>query len=131
MFPIQKIGRALFLSCAGVVALLGCPIYETDCDEANDCASGFYCDQFSQRCAPVEAAVGCVRPSECEIGETCTPDFICEPGSCAYHGCVAGYTCAVVDSAHACVTTVDDAGPADAALEPADAGAVDASLLAP
>jgi hypothetical protein len=129
MFAIEKLGRAALVLCGGATALVGCPLYADDCDELDDCASGFYCDQFSRRCQPVLDAVGCVRPSECEVGETCTPDFVCRPGSCDYHGCVNGYRCSVPDSAHACVTA-GDAGPADAAADTSlgDATVEDASV---
>jgi hypothetical protein len=124
MFPtIIKIGRVLFLLGAGATALYGCPLYSDGCDEADDCATGFYCDAYSRHCQPILRAPGCVRPDQCEIGETCTPDFICRPGSCDYHGCVRGYECGVVDSVHACVSTAGDAG---AATQPPDAG--DASV---
>jgi hypothetical protein len=120
MFPIEKLWRTALVLCGGATALAGCPLYEDDCDELDDCASGFYCDSYN-RCQPVLDEVGCVRPSECELGETCTPDFVCRPGSCDYHGCVSGYRCSIVDSAHACVTAGVDAGPADASVEDAAA----------
>jgi hypothetical protein len=109
--------RSICALCAGATVLIGCPLYSDDCDGANDCASGFYCEQFSQRCQPILDEVGCSRPQQCGSGETCTPDFVCRPGSCDYHGCVTGYRCGVVDSAHACVPVGGDAGPADAATE--------------
>jgi hypothetical protein len=129
---IAKIGRVVSLLCAGATALYGCPLYSDGCDTQNDCASGFYCDQYSMRCEPLLEAIGCRGPDECETGETCTPDRVCRPGSCDYHGCVRGYVCGVVNSAHACVlagssgnsdagtVTEADAG-ADASLPPADA----------
>jgi hypothetical protein len=116
-----RAGRALFALCAGATVLIGCPLYSDDCDGRSDCASGFYCDQFSRRCQPVLGEPGCSRPAQCELGETCTPDFVCRPGSCDYHGCVTGYRCGVVDSAHTCVPAMSDAGPSDAAV-PGDAG---------
>lgn len=121
---VTRARRLLIALGAGATALLGCPLYSDHCDSRNDCASGFYCDQFSQRCEPDLEEPICVRPSQCEVGETCTPDFLCRPGSCDFHGCVNGYRCAVVDSAHTCVPNVDDAGPEDASVAtPADAGA--------
>jgi hypothetical protein len=131
MFPaIARIGRVVSLLCAGATALYGCPLYSDDCDAQNDCASGFYCDQFSRQCEPLLEAIGCRTPDECETGETCTPDRVCRPGSCDYHGCVRGYVCGVVDSAHACVlagSSLPDAGAvteADAAVTPPDAAVV-------
>jgi hypothetical protein len=122
---LTKARRLLFALCSGATALLGCPLYSDDCDGRNDCASGFYCDQYSRRCEPVLESLSCVRPGQCEAGETCTTDFVCRPGSCDFHGCVDGYRCDVVDSAHTCVP-LDDPGPEDASapLTPADAGAV-------
>ena len=127
MFPgIARSGRVVSLLCAGATALYGCPVYSDDCDSQNDCASGFYCDQFSLHCEPLLEAIGCREPDECETGETCTPDRVCRPGSCDYHGCVGGYVCGVVNSAHACVLAgTTDAGAvteADASVAPADAG---------
>ncbi len=120
---VTKARRLLFALGSGATALLGCPLYSDECDSRNDCASGFYCDQRSQRCAPALEAPTCVRPGQCEAGETCTPDFACRPGSCDFHGCVSGYRCAVVDSAHACVPNVNDSGSEDASVTtPPDAG---------
>lgn len=134
---VPRVGRALFALCGGAAILVGCPLYSGDCDSQNDCASGFYCDRFSQRCEPTLDAIGCVRPSQCEVGETCTPERVCRPGSCDFHGCVRGYRCDVVDSAHACVPAVDEAPldasapspPPDASLD-ASAGAVDSGVSA-
>lgn len=108
--------RALVLG--GLVGLLlGCPLYDDECDSRDDCARGFRCDRFSQRCEPAVAEIGCRRPEQCLTGETCTPDFACRPGSCDFHGCVTGYRCGVVDSAYACVPE----GSGDAGLEDASA----------
>jgi hypothetical protein len=123
-----RAGRALFALCAGATVLIGCPLYSDDCDSRNDCASGFYCEQFSQRCQPILDQPSCARPEQCEPGETCTPDFVCRPGSCDFHDCVTGYRCGVVDSAHTCVAITGDAGLSGAGLpdasvpSPADAG---------
>jgi hypothetical protein len=132
-----RAGRVSLALCAGATVLIGCPLYSDDCEGRSDCASGFYCDQFSRRCQPVLDEPGCSRPAQCEPGETCTPDFVCRPGSCDYHGCVTGYRCGVVDSAHACVPATGDAGPSDASVpvpvtgdasaSSGDAGAADAS----
>lgn len=104
------------LAVGGLVGLLlGCPLYDDECDRQDDCASGFRCDRFSQRCEPAVIDIGCRRPDQCLTGETCTPDFACRPGSCDFHGCVTGYRCGVVDSAYACVPeTSGDAGREDA-----------------
>jgi hypothetical protein len=128
MFPvINKIGRVLFVLCVGATVLLGCPLYSNECTERDDCASNFYCDSYSRRCEAVPQPVACSRPDQCGVGETCTPDFVCRPGSCDYHGCVQGYRCGVQDSAHTCLSLAEDAG-VDASSEPADAspGASDA-----
>jgi hypothetical protein len=129
MFPtISKIARVLLLLCGGATALYGCPLYADGCDGGGDCASGFYCDSYSQRCEPVLREPECVRPDQCEIGETCTPDFICRSGSCDYHGCVRGYACGVVNSVHTCVSTAGDAGADAQTTAPADAGDASTSL---
>ncbi len=117
----DKIGRVALVAGIATAALLGCPLYEDSCDSRSDCASGYVCDLFSQRCEPVIEAIGCRRPEECYAGETCTPNFVCRPGSCEFHGCVSGYRCGVVESAHACVFGAD-AGNGDASVAPADAG---------
>jgi hypothetical protein len=121
-----RAGRALIALGAAATILIGCPLYSDECDSRNDCASGFYCESFSRQCEPILDAIACSRPSQCEVGETCTPDFVCRPGSCDYHGCVRGYRCGVVDFAHTCVPALDDGG-ADAASapSPADAGDTD------
>jgi len=129
--PLSKrAARALFALCGGATILLGCPLYSDECDSRNDCASGFYCDRFSRQCEPILDAIGCSRPSQCELGETCTPDLVCRPGSCDYHGCVRGYRCGIVDSAHTCVPDVDAEEPADASAPPSagDGGALDAGV---
>lgn len=137
-------GRALMVGGA-LGLLLGCPLYEDGCDSRRDCASGFYCDTFSRRCEPVLEELGCRRPDQCFAGETCTPDFACRPGSCDFHGCITGYRCGVVDSAHTCVLEGADASVTDAGSAgmggapndggsggtvtgPADSGATDAGL---
>jgi hypothetical protein len=133
MFPgIARIGRAALVLCTGATALVGCPMYSDDCDSRDDCATGFYCDRYSQRCQPVaqDEPVGCTRPDQCAIGETCTPQLECLPGSCDYHGCASGYICSVVDSVHTCVSNGGDAGRLDGGTVdagPSDAGA-DASV---
>lgn len=121
---LKRAGRGLIALCGGATILIGCPLYSDECDSRNDCASGFYCDQFSLRCEPVLDAIGCVRPNQCEVGETCTPDFVCRPGSCDYHGCVRGYRCGVVDFIHSCVPVgSDDGGPeSDASIPSPDGG---------
>jgi hypothetical protein len=118
--------------------LLGCPLYEEQCDGPSGCATGYYCDQFNLRCQPATRAPACARPDQCGFAETCTPDRVCRPGSCDFHGCTAGYRCGVVDSAHTCVPDAGNSTAPDAATpQPADAaagsppleGAPDASSL--
>jgi len=122
----------LFSAAAAFVLLSGCPIYEDGCDSRSDCASGFVCDLYSHRCSPAVLVPGCLRPDQCAAGETCAPDSTCRPGSCDYHGCVQGYVCGVVDSAHACVlegdAAVNDAAPNDSGA--AGSGPVDAAIEA-
>lgn len=123
-----RAGRVLFALCSAATILIGCPLYSDSCDSRSDCASGFYCDSLSQECQPILDAISCVRPSQCEVGETCTPDFVCRPGSCDYHGCVRGYRCGVVDFVHTCVRVSDDTGGEDASVSPTDAGTGDGGV---
>lgn len=117
---------------AAVWGLLGCPLYEEQCDSRNDCASGYACDPFSRRCEPVSYQPGCQRPDHCEPAETCTPDFICRPGSCEYHGCVSAYRCAIAGDAHACIPATQDASfPPAADASAFDSGADDGGLAPP
>jgi hypothetical protein len=124
--------------------LLGCPLYDEDCSDGSGCAVGFQCDLYSQRCVASVVAPSCVRPEQCAAAETCTPDFVCRPGSCDFYGCVGGFACGIVDGAHACVPlgqgdagaeAMAAPGPADAAASsdastqiPADASVPDAAL---
>ena len=104
--------------------LLGCPLYDEDCSDGQDCAEGFRCD--GQRCVPLPPLLPtCVSPEQCGVAETCAPDAVCRPGSCDYHGCVTGYTCSIVDGVHACVAAGAVMGQ-DAGTEPdsADAAAL-------
>jgi hypothetical protein len=140
MIPaLARIGRATVVLCTGATALVGCPMYSDDCDSRDDCATGFYCERYGKRCQPLPQVepVGCTRPDQCAIGETCTANFECLPGSCDYHGCASGHVCTVVDSAHTCVATdagastndagtLTDAGPTDAGTN--DAGVSDAGV---
>jgi hypothetical protein len=121
MARFSRKNRLLEVAAAAAFLLAGCPIYEDECDSRNDCALGYACDRFSRRCVPVSLEPGCRRPDQCEAGETCTPDFTCRPGSCEFHGCVRGYVCGVVDSAHACVLDADAAVSDSAAPRPIDA----------
>lgn len=120
-------GRLLFVTFLLGGLLLGCPLYDEDCSDSQGCALGFACDRLSNRCVAVEVPPSCMRPQDCAAAETCTPDFACRPGSCDFHGCVSGFTCGVVDGAHACVASLVDAGVdagADAAVPDAAAPAV-------
>jgi hypothetical protein len=121
MARFSETNRHFRVSAAAFFLLAGCPIYEDECDSRNDCARGYACNRYSQRCEPVSLEPGCRRPDQCEVGETCTPDFTCRPGSCEFHGCVGGYVCAVVDSTHACVLDADAAVSDSAAPSPVDA----------
>lgn len=114
-------GRLLFVTFLLGGPLLGCPLYDEDCSGDQGCARGFACDRNSNRCVAVALAPSCSRPEDCAAAETCTPDFACLPGSCDFHGCVSGFTCGVVDGAHACVASLADAG-ADASVPVTDAG---------
>lgn len=108
------------------VLLFGCPLYDDDCE--GNCARGYQCEPYSGACVPIAAPIAaesmCMNPGQCAAAETCTPEFVCRPGSCTNYGCVSGFQCGVVGGAHACVL-LPDASPAsgDAGLEPADASA--------
>ncbi len=108
-----------------LVLLLGCPLYDEDCSSDKDCAQGFYCEGYGQRCVVLPTLTTCVRPDDCGPSETCAPGGECRPGSCDYHGCVAGYTCSIVDGVHACVAALSMMGQ-DAGVSPdqGDAGAI-------
>src|SRR5690349_18268414 len=109
--------------------LLGCPLYDEDCSGGQECAAGFRCEGYTQRCVPIPTLPTCARPEECGASETCTPAGECRPGSCDYHGCVAGYTCSIVDGAHACVAAGASSMGNDAGTtpEPGDAAISDAA----
>lgn len=126
----QRAGRLAIALCSFATILIGCPLYPDECDSQNDCASGFYCERFSGQCQPTLDAIGCTRPDQCEVGETCTPDFVCRPGSCEYHGCVRGYRCGIVDLAHTCISNAVPDVPVDASLPPpaGDGGAADGGV---
>jgi hypothetical protein len=98
--------------------LLGCPLYDEDCSGGQDCAAGFACDSYRQRCVPLPTVSSCARPEECGASETCTPDGVCRPGSCDYHGCVAGYTCSIVEGVHTCAASGASATGQDAGTTP-------------
>jgi len=107
-------------------SLLGCPLYDEDCTGGQGCARGFQCDRFSRRCVAILEEPTCSRPEQCAAAETCTPDLVCRPGSCDFYGCVDGFTCGVVEGAHACVPLGQDAG-ADAMAAPDAADAAPGS----
>jgi hypothetical protein len=105
------------------VLVLGCPLYDADCE--GNCARGYECEPYSGDCVPIATeptASMCTSPGQCAAAETCTPEFVCRPGSCTNYGCVDGFQCGVVDGAHACVVLPDASpGPSDAGLASADA----------
>jgi hypothetical protein len=53
--------------------------------------------------ADASVPVYCGNPKDCPTGQTCTPEGVCETGSCTSLGCVNGYVCA--DDGTACVPT--------------------------
>lgn len=94
----------------GASILGGCPIYPEDpyaCTTNSDCAEGFACDHASGDCYPVSGpgptGKSCSKPSDCDGNQTCGKTGKCATGSCAFHGCVSGYTCAVAEGVWACV----------------------------
>jgi hypothetical protein len=128
---VDGAGKLLFVTFLLGGALLGCPLYDEDCSDGRGCARGYACDRFSNRCEPVAVPPSCVRPEDCAAAETCTPDFACRPGSCDFHGCVSGFTCGVVDGAHACVASLGDAGGGTDAGAPLSDAAVPVAPGAP
>jgi hypothetical protein len=110
--------------------LLGCPLYDGDCSDSG-CAVGFQCERFSRRCVADVVTPSCVRPDQCAAAETCTPDFVCRPGSCDFHGCLGGYACAIVEGAHACVPMGQGAAGAAAMAAPELADAASSNGASP
>ena len=97
--------RAVIACLLTLVALsmTGCPIYPSDnlCHSRWDCAPGYSCDDATGEC--YLPAPACTRPADCTgASETCTPAGTCEVGSCKLLGCVAGYSCTIVDAAWTC-----------------------------
>src|SRR5688572_28855700 len=45
---LARARKVLFALCGAATILIGCPLYSDSCDSRNDCASGFYCDEFSR-----------------------------------------------------------------------------------
>jgi hypothetical protein len=109
--PTMK--RAVITCLLTLVALsmTGCPIYPSDnlCHSQWDCAPGYTCDEVTGACLAVTS--GCTRPADCTgQSETCTSGGICQIGSCKQLGCVAGYSCGVVDSTWSCVAGAGSPG---------------------
>jgi hypothetical protein len=107
---------ALLLTLTG---LSGCPIYEQDdagCYDDLDCAYGYLCDGATGVCyAPQESGVGCDRPSDCGINETCSRTGSCAIGDCHFPsvGCVRGYVCSAEEDGWMCVSEAEGQGGAD------------------
>jgi hypothetical protein len=118
------VGAVVGFACSAL--LLGCPLYDDDCE--GNCARGYECEPYTGACTPIVAASACTTPGQCAAAETCTPEFVCRPGSCTNYGCVSGFQCGVVGGAHACVPQADAAAaPTDAGVEPVDASSASAA----
>jgi hypothetical protein len=91
--------RAVFSAVcfAAIAALGGCPIYSHDddgCWRDRDCESGYLCDDSSGVCyLPSSISGRCVRPSDCDVNQTCNSASRCVSGDCSFSGCVSGYHC--------------------------------------
>jgi len=116
----RRAAAAVVAGLAWSALLFGCPLYADDCE--GNCARGYQCEPYSGACIPNVAESACTRPGQCGPSETCTPEFVCRPGSCTNYGCVSGFRCGVLEGAHACVSELDAGlAPADAGLASADA----------
>ncbi|MBE7484710.1 MAG: hypothetical protein HS104_32680 [Polyangiaceae bacterium] len=126
----------------GATLLSGCPIYPEDrlvCETSLDCPDGYACSAATGYCYLPSSGSGggtsggsCDEPKDCDFNETCSSKGVCKTGTCKFHGCVAGYTCAVEEGTWTCVgggsggTGGSDAG-SDAASDADIDSGVDAS----
>lgn len=106
--------RALLTGFAlvGATLLSGCPIYPEDrlvCETSLDCPDGYACSAATGYCYLPSGSGGgpnggsCDEPKDCDFNETCSSSGVCKTGTCSFHGCVAGYTCAIEQGAWTCV----------------------------
>lgn len=97
--------RGMLLVLAGF-ATQACPMFsgEPGCWYDGDCAPGFLCDRRDGTCfpEPVVQFESCTEPADCRVGETCSPDALCVPGDCTFSGCIAGFSCDVIDGRWSC-----------------------------
>ncbi len=100
------------LALVGAALLSGCPIYPEDrlvCETSLDCPDGYSCSASTGYCyLPAGSGGGpnggtCDEPKDCDFNETCSSKGVCKTGDCSFHGCVAGYTCAVDQGTWSCV----------------------------
>lgn len=97
----------------GAALLSGCPIYPEDrlvCETSLDCPDGYACSASTGYCYLPSSGSGggtsggsCDEPKDCDFNETCSSKGVCKTGSCKFHGCVAGYTCAIEGGTWTCV----------------------------
>jgi hypothetical protein len=110
---------SLASACA---ALTGCHDghSEQGCIADVECAPGYVCDLLSNQCLrPTER---CHRPQDCGTNETCGSDRACHVGDCSFHGCVAGFSCEIVDARYACLEASQATGSAAGAPTSARSG---------
>ena len=105
--------QSMLLLFAGITTQ-ACPMFSDDagCWYDGDCAPGFLCDRRNGTCfrEPMVEPDSCSEPADCRVGETCSPDALCVPGDCTFSGCIAGWTCDVIDGRWGCRSETSAAG---------------------
>ncbi|MBN1606736.1 MAG: hypothetical protein JW940_08885 [Polyangiaceae bacterium] len=84
-------------------ALMGCHDGHSEhgCIADVECAPGYVCDLLDNEC--VRPTRRCHGPEDCGTNETCGSERVCRVGDCSFHGCVAGFSCEIVDARYSCV----------------------------
>jgi hypothetical protein len=119
MKPSVLLSVALVGSFAGIACDGGSDA--DGCVADVECAPGYLCDG---RGFCTLHPLACTKPSDCGINETCGSEASCRVGDCSFHGCVAGYSCRLVDARPVCLEgSVWTAGPMGAGGEAGRGGA--------